>query len=677
VSIAEPEADNRFLSEFLDDYFVECDEHLTLIRRNLLVLEGLVGASEIDRAPLDDLFRGFHTLKGISGMVGVRQAEELAHHVESYLRVLRDSRLTLSSEGMDALIAGTRLMEQVIAGRRSNAPALDIAPVLKRLVSVVSEVPSPAPQASGALTGASSAFNATETARLAAAVRAGKRIWLFEFVPLPELSQRGISVNIVRSRLQSFGELVRASPRVIPRGGIAFEFLVASDQDEEICASWADDGLSYRAYEGPAPIPESQNEEGSRAESLPEAPSLVTSNVVRVDLGRLDDLMRLVGELVISRSRLDQNLGRVEADLSSRQWRPLQEANLALERQLRDLRAGLMRVRMIPIGEIFERMKFVVRDLARDYQKKIKLKLSGEQTEIDKLLVERMMDPILHLVRNAVSHGLEPEEERLSLGKPAEGTITLRASAATEMVVIEIEDDGQGIDAEEVARRARAMGMPAAEAALDNQALLDLICAPGFSTRDAADRASGRGVGMNVVKNTILGLGGSLDLDTEPGRGTRFTIQLPLTLAIANALIVAVGDQRFAVPQASVREVVEVESSTVRAFENNEVIPYRGGVVPLLRLARIFRMNEVRRHHFHAFIIGSGLNSVAVAVDRILGQREIVVRPVNDPLLQVAGIAGATELGDGRIVLILDAAAISRSGRKGGKSEASSSDRRG
>jgi two-component system chemotaxis sensor kinase CheA len=334
-----------------------------------------------------------------------------------------------------------------------------------------------------------------------------------------------------------------------------------------------------------------------------------------------------------------------------------------MERQLRDLREGVMRVRMVPIGEVFERMRFVVRDLAREYQKNVKLEISGQHTEIDKLLVERMMDPILHLVRNAVSHGLESIGERAAKGKPAEGKLALRAFTEGEMVVIEIEDDGKGIDASDVATRARALGLIDPGAKLDPSMLLQLICEPGLSTREEADRASGRGIGMAVVKNTVLGLGGSFELDTEVGRGARFTIHLPFTLAIADALIVSVSGERFAVTQSSVAEVMEVESSAVKTFENNEIIPHRGGVLSLVRLARLFNLEETAGHSFQVFVIGKGASAVGIAVDRILGQREIVVRAINDPLIQVPGITGATELGDGRIVLIVDAAGLTRAAR--------------
>ena len=327
-------------------------------------------------------------------------------------------------------------------------------------------------------------------------------------------------------------------------------------------------------------------------------------------------------------------------------------------RQLRDLRESVMRVRMVQIGEIFERMTFVVRDLARESGKKIIVQLSGGETEIDKFLVERMMDPLMHLVRNAVSHGLETVAEREAQGKRSEGLLSLSAMTAGERIVIKIADDGRGIDRNLVVERANARGLSHGNSEIDDDALLDLICTPGFSTRDEADRESGRGVGMDVVKKAIEELGGRISLATKVGEGTTFTIELPLTLAIAEALIVSVNGQRFAVPQSAVREVLEVESASTRVLENNEIISYRGKVLPLLRLARVFEMNHQRGDRFHVLVIGEEANAVGLAVDRILGQREIVVRAIKDPLAQSKGIAGATELGDQRVVLILDITAL-------------------
>jgi two-component system chemotaxis sensor kinase CheA len=383
---------------------------------------------------------------------------------------------------------------------------------------------------------------------------------------------------------------------------------------------------------------------------------------VRVDLGRLDDLMRTVGELVVTRARLENGLGRVGAALPTGDRRELQETSLALERQLRELRDGVMRVRLVPVREVFARMRLVVRDLARETGREIDLVLTGEQTEVDKFVVERLADPLLHLVRNAVSHGLEPPAERAAAGKPARGRLDLRAVAAGGAIRIEVEDDGRGIDTERVFARARAAGLVAPDAPADPGGILDLICMPGFSTRETVDRASGRGVGMDVVRRAVEELGGSLALHTRPGTGTRFTARLPLTLAIADALIIAVDDQTYAVVQSVVREVVQVEPGATTALENNELLRHHGGVLPLVRLTDLFGGGRPRGA-FPALVVGEGGQAVAVGADRVLGLREIVVRPLADPLVQVPGVSGATELGDGRAVLILDPVGLARFAR--------------
>ena len=319
-----------------------------------------------------------------------------------------------------------------------------------------------------------------------------------------------------------------------------------------------------------------------------------------------------------------------------------------------------MRVRMVPIGEIFRRMPLVVRDLAREKSKRVQLELRGQATEIDKYLIERMMDPVLHLVRNAVSHGIEPPDVRISRGKNPEGTITLSAAAVGDIVTLEVADDGYGVDEETVIEKARQAGMSVPAGPLDSQAILAVICAPGFSTREETDRASGRGVGMAVVKGTIEELSGSIALDTEPGQGTRFIIRLPVTLAITDALIGRVGTEAFAIPQGSVREVIEIAEADMRQLEENEIAPYRDGALPIVRLSRLFGIESAAGSRFHVFVLGHGSSAIGIAVDRIVGQREIVVRTMADPLVRVDGVSGATDLGDGRVVLILDPAMLAR-----------------
>lgn len=621
----------EFFDQFLDDYYAECDEHLVLIRRSLVPLEHEVGTAAVDRALLDNLFRSFHTLKGISGMVGLSAAEQLAHHLESYLRELREETAVLTASGFEALAAGVSLLGSVINARRNDQPIPSIDDAVERLK----------PSSSGA---APSSVTQEKWDSGSPAKR-----WQVEFTPTAELAAREVSVNSVRSRLQEIGELLQAKPIVKGAGEIAFHFVIASDADPDILKSLETDGLVFEA------LPDQSVQKLTGSQGIP---AIAPASVVRVDLDRVDELMRIIGELVISRTRLDEQLAELKRVATAPVWRPLQETSQTIARQLRDLRENVMRVRMVQIGEIFERMTFVVRDLARESGKRIIVQLSGGETQIDKFLVERMMDPLMHLVRNAVSHGIETAAEREAQGKRSEGVLSLSAMTAGGRIIIKIADDGRGIDRNLVLARAKARGLNYADLEMDEDALLDLICSPGLSTREEADRESGRGVGMDVVKRAIEELGGHISLATKARAGTTFTIELPLTLAIAEALIVSVNGQRFAVPQSAVREVLEVESASTKVLENNEIITYRGQVLPLLRLARIFAMNHRRGDKFHVLVLGEDSNAVGLAVDRIIGQREIVVRAIKDPLGQSRGIAGATELGDQRVVLILDITAL-------------------
>ena len=631
---------DQFLDRFLNDYYAETEEHLGAIRRALLILEHSVGQPRPDQAVTEELFRSFHSIKGIAAMVEHREAELLAHEMESYLRALRDAQVRLTTAGVEALIAGTRLLEQSVSAHRSSQPQ---------------------PDASGELAALRSLSADDDSAADVAASPDGSvdAQWRCVFTPSPALLARGINVDLVRSRLREHGEILRAQPLIGDAGAISFEFFVSGAPDAGVREQWLGDGMVY------SPAEQAVEPEATVAPPPAEPSVLSSGHYVRVDLARLDDLMRMIGDLVIMRARLVDGLASLEPHVTASVWRPLQETTAGIERHLRDLREGVMRVRLVPVGEIFRRMPFVVRDLARDSGLRVRVEMTGQDTQIDKFLVERMMDPALHLVRNAMAHGLEPLTERVAAGKPPEGTIVLAASAAGEIATIEIGDDGRGIDADRVAARARALGLPVPPV-MDDSALLELICAPGFSTREASDRASGRGFGLAVVRRTVQELGGSLRLWTEQGRGTKFTIELPLTLAITDALLARVGTHQFAVPQAAVREVIELEETSIRQLEDGEVVPYRGMALPLLRLSRRLGIDAANARRVHAFVLGHGAAAVGLVVDRIVGQREIVVRATSDPLIRVEGVSGATDLGDGRVVLILDAAALARSVRHRG-----------
>jgi two-component system chemotaxis sensor kinase CheA len=626
------------------DYFAECEEHLAEIRTNLLALEQGIGTGRIQRPVLDDLFRNFHSLKGISAIAELRAGERLAHEMESYLRALRSGEVALTVPGLDALVGGTAAFEQVVAARRAGQPLPSIDERLRELAAIASR---------GGVVASDPHVPPDATRR-----------WKVTFTPSAALIAREVKVDAIRERLLRIGRIEHVAPRVLDEGRIAFEFLLATD-DEASLAAWHDDGVRYEAAAAADVAPTAAAGPPDRA--IPregDTPVAAVTNFVRVDLARLDDLMRHVADMVVTRSRMEDTLARVEPSVPPAEWRSLVEHSERLERQLRDLREGVMRVRLVPVGEIFRRMPFVVRDLARDSAKRVRVELSGQATEIDKFLIERMLDPVLHLVRNAVSHGIELPEERVAAGKPPDGAIRLGATTVGESVILEISDDGRGLDRDRIVAVARSAGLDVPiDAAVDERLLLDMITTPGFSTRERADRASGRGVGMAVVRDTVQELGGTLEVDTTPGEGTTFRITLPLTLAITDALLVTVGGHTFAVPQASVREVTEAESDSITAFEGNELMVYRGGSLPMVRLSRVFGIPDGGRYRMHALVIGTGMAAVGILVDRIVGQREVVVKTLADPLVKVDTVSGVTELGDGRVVLILDVAWIAKQWR--------------
>ncbi|GAB4263957.1 MAG: hypothetical protein Kow0080_02720 [Candidatus Promineifilaceae bacterium] len=664
--------DSDFLAEILEDYYVECGEHLDAIHENLLALDPAVGQVKVDFRVVDELFRRFHSLKGMSGMVGFEELADIAHHLESYLRRLKREETTLTAFAYDGLLDGVKALEAALTARRQGNVWQDDE-LLARLEELADTADNAAGDADELLVvepvgdGGLDDLPRHVHDLMETAVAEGKVVWLFEFQPSPELVEKGVNVNFIREQFGDVGQLLHGMPKITESGGVAFQFLVASVQPEEKLRKWAGKYLSFRQFLPPvtavsptAPAPASASSTASAKQPVVVTVPSPQTNYVRVDLERLDNLMQLVGELVIHRSKLEDKLKTLRTELPKQAWRDLEEISQSLERDLRDLREGIMRTRMVPIGETFTRMKFVVRDLVRQSGKQVNLYLSGEQTEIDKLVVEQMMDPLLHIVRNAISHGIELPEERQAAGKPPTGSVWLRAKTEGDVVVIQIEDDGRGVNVDKVAQKGLESGILLPNEPLTPERILDVICTPGVSTKEQVDMASGRGVGMDVVRDTVNKLGGSIQLAFRPGRGTSFTIELPLTLAIADALIVMVGGQRFAIPQVTVRKVLEVAETAVTRFENIEIIRDRDEIIPLIRLSQLFSLPkpDTGQKRILALIVGKDAHSAGLVVDRVLGIREIVVRAITDPLIRMPGISGATELGDGRVILILDGAEL-------------------
>lgn len=632
-----------FFDEFIDDYFSECEEHLATVRRVLLAVDESGGAP-IDAGLLQDLLRALHTLKGLSGMVGLSAAEEVAHAMEDGLRALHDVH-RLPPALLEALFTGVALIDACVNARRARV-----------------EPPSPGPYVDQMRDLTRSLDSHSETRQSAGAVSVALAPQRFRFAASAELLARGVGVEVIRQRLLTLGDITATMPIVQPNGSVIFEFTVAVRAGMAPPDAWHDDALTWDEAQVRAPVGIVVH--AARPQAAPGLPPTTSSNVVRVDLARLDDLMRMVGELVVSRVRLADVVTRARTHLPSLIQDDLNDASLAIERQLRTIREGVMRVRLVAVNEVFERLRFAMRDVAREMQKSIHLEFFGQDTEIDKLVVDRMLEPLLHLVRNAASHGIESRDRRLDAGKSPDGTVTLRARAAGDRILLEVEDDGAGIDIARVTRRAVDAGLISAFDVLTPDVLLDVLCASGFSTRDAADLTSGRGVGMAVVRDTIRAIGGTLFVDSTLGRGTRFTIELPLTLMITDALVLEVGDQAMAIPQISLREIVPLDDAAITRVENNDVLSYRGRVIPLVHLGARFNLAPRPGAKCHALIVGTDSHEAGLVVDRILGLREIVVHPVTDPLVAMPGISGATELADGRVSLVLDAAALVRTSRE-------------
>jgi two-component system, chemotaxis family, sensor kinase CheA len=406
----------------------------------------------------------------------------------------------------------------------------------------------------------------------------------------------------------------------------------------------------------PAPVPLGPGPAARPGESTP-----ARSNMVRVDFARLDHLLNLVGELIVYRTKLQQAGGTVSPDVASDPAvRDLLEAVHQLTAVSTQLQETIMDVRMLPIRNVFERFPRLVRDLARQQGKEIELILEGEETRVDKAIIDELGEPLVHMIRNSVDHGIETPAARVANGKSPTGTILLSAAQDSNQVVITIADDGSGIDAGEVRSKARERGLIADGDRVTDREAIQLIFAEGFSTADSVTELSGRGVGLDVVKKCIERLNGFIDAETMPGAGTRFTMQLPLTLAIISSLMVSVGGHTYAVPAGSVVESLKFRPEEITRMNGRETLRLRDRIVPLLRLAQVFgHEDRALTGRTYAVVLGRGERRLALAVDRLLGQQEIVIKAL-DPLVSPAGVgvAGATIMGDGRVVLILDIASF-------------------
>jgi two-component system chemotaxis sensor kinase CheA len=648
------------LDRSLKDFLGEAEDILETANQAMASLEREQAAGRSNPETLNALFRAVHSFKGLAGMFGLKEPADLSHKMEFLLDELRLGKIGLTGEVRDLLFETIGLLGRLVSQVAKKQPAENIMTALDRIDAALRVKPSIAADLSlldrvDIDSGILGVLTEYEEYRLQENIR--ERADLFIIKARFQLADFEKGIKGLTDELKKRAEVICTLPTAgAGAGGIGFTLLVGSPEGREALGP-AVEAPNITVQEAPyreAPPAEAPRLEAGAVKSV--------SNTVRVDIFRLDSLMNSVGELHLTKNVI----ARLVKELRAAQGFTgiaveLHKAHRNLERKLNELQEGILSVRMVPLGQIFTRLSQAVRKYAKDAGKEIDMQLLGEETELDKLMIEDLADPLMHLIRNAVDHGIETTEARARLGKPEQGTVKLTAFPKGNHVVITVEDDGAGISVPTILAKAVEKKLLPPDHGLDPETdrkeILDLIFLPGLTTREQVTEISGRGVGMDVVKRNISKLSGMIDIETEPGVGTKFSLTLPITLAIIKALIIEAGGQVFAVPLSAVLEIVQATPDKLETVEAREVMAIRGDTVPLLRLTKAFNLSEGerRRETFYVILVGLAERRLGLVVDALRDQQEIVIKPISKRFADIPGIAGATELGDKRgVVLVLD-----------------------
>jgi len=665
-------------SRYADLFRTESREQLSAVNRALLALE----QGDDSREPVDLIFRGVHTIKGMSATMGYSAVAEFSHELESLLEKVRDGVQGITPELMDALFAAADALEDGVEHSREGSTLTE---GMKRALERLHDV------AGGRSTGEFRVMRASGMMQIpveAADSLEGEGT-LVHVVQEPTTMLAGVRAFMVVQRVRALGEVLGAVPSVdqlqaattpqtftlrvqTSAGATELEAAVRSAGDvatvriEERAAPAVSDALAVPvdaaapATEGaevpPAPHPMRRASDLlGVADTLGPAERGVAPRArhVRIELARLDALLNLVGELVIVRGRL-QALARDEGSAA------LQEAMADATRLIADLQSEVMTSRLVPVGQVFDRFPRLVRDVARQLGKDVLFGIEGKEIEIDRSVLDEIGEPVVHLLRNAVDHGLETPEVREAAGKSRAGRLTLAAYRDRSAVVVTVRDDGRGIDREGVLRRALTLGLvPPGTALLDDDTLLRCIAHPGFSMSTQVTAVSGRGVGVDAVISRVRSLGGSVELRSERGAGTTVTLRLPVTLAIVRALLAKVGTERYALPLTHVRETLERGPALVRRVQGREMLVLRDEVLPLLRLREVVHLGpEEEARVEEIVVIERGDRRAGLVVDELTGQEDIVVKAFDGARGGLALFSGATILADGAPALIVDVGSL-------------------
>lgn len=679
-------------SEIVGAFLDEVEEQLQYLEEGILVLEADGDNMEV----IQKVFRAAHTLKGASAVMRFEVMKQLTHEMENVLDKIRNQVLVVNTNVVNVLFRCLDLLRQLrqdFVADHDNVQT-DITFVvneLKALLLIKSGAESAKATAAPALDAPAAGFvlDAEQQAVLKAAAEVGQGLWDCRITLLPDSIMRAIRAFVVWNFLQELGHVVATQPVLaeLPEDTEEreFNFLLVSVLDaaaliEKIRQEMMDiENVTVTAFTLPATVPPATSlalavsataEAGTpeKAVSVKEpaaaAPEKKVSQTVRVDVDRLEKMMNLVGELVIGQTRIAQvgNVlhNRYMADMAVDEL--LTIAN-HVSRVVSELQEGVMKARMLPIQQLFNRFPRMVRDLAQTLGKEVELVLEGGETELDRTIIEDVADPLIHLVRNAIDHGIESPEVRLAAGKPAKGLVRMKAFHQENHVIIAIEDDGGGINAERIRQSAVKKNLLTQQAAedLSDQEALQLIFHSGFSTAQTVSDVSGRGVGMDIVRNHIDRLNGIIDVQTKLGEGTRFTVELPLTLAILSGLLIKISGAIYALPMNNVLEIVRKAEVDIESINGQSVAVIRGKVLPLIWLHDYFGTSRPRRgRHVFIVILGVAEKRLGLVVDELVGNQEIVVKTLGSYIGKVEGFSGATILGDGSVACILDVVGVAK-----------------
>jgi two-component system chemotaxis sensor kinase CheA len=634
------------------EFVAEAEELIEESHRLILEIQDTCSAG-LNPDTINALFRSMHTLKGVSGLFGLRGVTNLSHSLEALMDDARLGRIKINDAFVNFLFTNLDILRELLEKISRGEEEGDVGGFV-RDIEAFSESMKTGPAAGGSRTEAidesiMKVLSEYEEHRLRANIREGKGIYLARTVFTLDVFDK--SLEEVSRRIKTKGELISTLPTStdIPEGSIGFNLLFGGKGSGDEMAKELELDIetlvASRTMPASGPLPHKQADTHLKS----------AATTVRVDIDKLDRVLDTIGELTLARGAVRRiGFEFVEQYGLTPLAHDINKISQILDRRLAELQDQVLEIRMVPVGQIFSRLAQVVRRYAKEIGKRIELVMYGEDTEIDKFLAEEIIDPLMHLVRNAMDHGIEPAEERRKKGKPDSGTIVLKACQKGNYVVIEVKDDGAGISAEKVKKKAVEKGLLERNETPDEKKVIDLIFSPGFSTKEVVSEVSGRGVGLDVVREKLSSLGGFTEIATEEDVGSTFVMTLPITLAIIRALIVRVGKERFAVPLTSMSETLIIDHRVIQTVERKEVCYLRGEMLPIIRVNRFFGLAGEESDRSFAVVVGLGDRRVGLLVDELFGQQEIVIKSLGEYLKKLRGFAGTAETGRHELVLVLD-----------------------